>query len=356
MLGMVSVSVGVCVCVDVLSVWRLFGFWAGVDVWCYIYYYIIHILLLYTYTIIYILYSSYSSVLYSSSSYSSVLSSSSVYIIILYLIFCLYSSLLYLLPYPPLLFILLDPYLIFYHSSSDLISSPSHSSHHSFYILLPHSSSLISYSILLQIHLSFILYLSVLTYTYLYSRLIPNNSTPHKLSEGCLEWCSFISWGSCLRFRVLVSCGCLTLGVIIYYYYILYYTYTIILYIIHILLLYIIHYIILYILYIILYYTLILSPIPFLSFSSSFPLFCSPLPISSSNIHSILVGTYIYLFIFNSSPPLLLPIPILPIFYSQHHTSTILFFSFPVILSFSSHLIHSISRLKRNNTSILCLG
>jgi hypothetical protein len=37
--------------------------------------------------------------------------------------------------------------------------------------------------------------LSVLTYTYLYSSiiLIPNNSTPHKLSEGCLEWCSFIS-------------------------------------------------------------------------------------------------------------------------------------------------------------------
>jgi hypothetical protein len=34
--------------------------------------------------------------------------------------------------------------------------------------------------------------LSVLTYTYLYSSSFPDNSTPHKLSEGCLEWCSFI--------------------------------------------------------------------------------------------------------------------------------------------------------------------
>jgi hypothetical protein len=34
--------------------------------------------------------------------------------------------------------------------------------------------------------------LSVLTYTYLYSFILQNNLTPHKLSEGCLEWCSFI--------------------------------------------------------------------------------------------------------------------------------------------------------------------
>jgi len=41
---------------------------------------------------------------------------------------------------------------------------------------------------------SFILYLSILIYIYLYSRLI-NNFTPHVLSEACLEWCSFICVG-----------------------------------------------------------------------------------------------------------------------------------------------------------------
>jgi hypothetical protein len=57
--------------------------------------------------------------------------------------------------------------------------------------------SLFFYSSPLPNH-TFILYLSVLTYTYLYSIFLilshlPNNLTPHKLSEGCLEWCSFIS-------------------------------------------------------------------------------------------------------------------------------------------------------------------
>jgi hypothetical protein len=93
------------------------------------------------------------------------------------------------------------------------------------------------------IYLLFILYLSVLTYGYLYliQYSFPppssqsNNLTPHKLSEGCLEWCSFIcvvfgiglclSW--CSRFWAFdIRCLC---------YYILY-TY----YIIHILLLYLI--------------------------------------------------------------------------------------------------------------------
>ena len=48
---------------------------------------------------------------------------------------------------------------------------------------------------------SFILYLSILIYVYLYSFLI-NKLTPHILSEACLEWCSFI----CVVFGVLGVC------------------------------------------------------------------------------------------------------------------------------------------------------
>jgi hypothetical protein len=48
---------------------------------------------------------------------------------------------------------------------------------------------------------SFILYLSILIYTYLYSFLI-NKLTPHILSEACLEWCSFI----CVVFGSGVVC------------------------------------------------------------------------------------------------------------------------------------------------------
>jgi hypothetical protein len=84
---------------------------------------------------------------------------------------------------------------------------------------------------------------------------------------------------------------------IIHYYilYIIYYTYTIII-------LYIITY---YIIHILLLYTILLSPsshpILFL-FSSSLLLFYHPIPSFPSHplIHSILVGTYIYLFIFLS--------------------------------------------------------
>jgi hypothetical protein len=55
--------------------------------------------------------------------------------------------------------------------------------------------------------ISFILYLSILIYAYLYLirififpfHLPLNNLTPHILSEGCLEWCSFI----CVVFHVL---------------------------------------------------------------------------------------------------------------------------------------------------------
>jgi hypothetical protein len=56
--------------------------------------------------------------------------------------------------------------------------------------------------------------LSVLTYTYLYSSSsLPtshlNHLTPHKLSEGCLEWCSFI----CVVFGSGLSLGLCWAGV-----------------------------------------------------------------------------------------------------------------------------------------------
>jgi hypothetical protein len=73
--------------------------------------------------------------------------------------------------------------------------------------------------------------------------------------------------------------------VLLYIYY--YYTYTIILYIIY-------------------YYTILFS-------SQSFPIFSSHSP--HPNIHSILVGTYIYLFIFYQDIPLPLP-----------HLSSLLFY------------------------------
>jgi hypothetical protein len=185
----------------------------------YIYYY-------YTYTIYYIilfssslplfiLFSSYSS---SSSSLPSLLSSSSS---ILYLLFCLYSSLL-ILP------------------SSSL---PNHT--HSFYTCR---------------------YLHIL----IYILSLKNNLTPHKLSEGCLEWCSFICVVFGLRLRCVglmsidLSCWC----------YIINYT--------------------------LLSYTILSSP--YLLFQSTrlspnhLSVFSHPLILP--NIHSILVGTYIYLFIF----------------------------------------------------------
>ena len=169
---------------------------------------------------------------------------------LLYLI--LYSSLLSFSPLPslPLLF----------SSSSDLSSfSPSSS----------YSSPLLFWSIFLYNHPiyllfflpslllpSFKVYVSVLTYTYLYSLLI-NNSTPHKLTDGNVEWCSAYLYRVVFWAGVRLSwCWCfvlmLTYGVILYYilyYTIIYYTYTytIIPYIIYcILLYYIIYYIIIY--------------------------------------------------------------------------------------------------------------
>jgi hypothetical protein len=75
------------------------------------------------------------------------------------------------------------------------------------------SSSLPLHLSSLPIFPSYIHSILVGTYIYLFIfflSLIPifpifkNNLTPHKLSEGCLEWCSFISIGlCCLAFDVL---------------------------------------------------------------------------------------------------------------------------------------------------------
>jgi hypothetical protein len=124
----------------------------------------IHILI-YTYTIIYYTYTilQFSSLLlFSSSPLSSHLSSSFPTILPSYIHSILVGTYIYL--------------FIFFHPH--LLISP----------LLPNHWIPI-----------FILYLSVLTYGYLYysDPLPPNNSTPHKLSEGCLEWWMVISIGLC---------------------------------------------------------------------------------------------------------------------------------------------------------------
>ena len=156
---------------------------------------------------------------------------------------------------------------------------------------------------------------SILVGTYIYLFIfqsISNNLTPHKLSEGCLEWCSFISmclcfdparsigvdgWGVwcvfvCSRF-CLSWCSSFWAGgwwfrfwafdIRCLCYYILYYTYTII---IHIL-----YYYILYYYYYILYYIILYSSS--FSSSSSLPSFLLPL-ISFILYLSVLTYTYLY--------------------------------------------------------------
>jgi hypothetical protein len=130
--------------------------------------------------------------------------------------------------------------------------------------------------------------------------MFQDNLTPHKLSEGCLEWCSFISIWFCLElvfwfwFELVLTCGvCVIIHytlLYIYYYYtiIIYYTYTILLYLIQ-------------------YSSLLLSFFQYSSFPFSSLIYLPSSQYSSfhsSTIphnHSILVGTYIYLFIL--SPP-----------------------------------------------------
>jgi hypothetical protein len=104
------------------------------------------------------------------------------YILLLLYLYYYYIIHYYILYYTYTIILLL--YTILFSSSSHLSSS------FPFF-----SSSVLSSPI-------FILYLSVLTYTYLYSSLLPNPPnpnttilTPHKLSEGCLEWWMVISIG-----------------------------------------------------------------------------------------------------------------------------------------------------------------
>ena len=106
---------------------------------------------------------------------------------ILYLI--LYSSSL-LIYFPPILFSFPSssylPFLFYSSSSSQSFSSPS-SSHHPIQSIRV-GSSLCLFMFNPDLFLSsFILYLSVLTYTYLYSSRFPKYLTPHVLSEWMVE-------------------------------------------------------------------------------------------------------------------------------------------------------------------------
>jgi len=243
------------------------------------------------------------------------------YIIIYYILYIIsYTTIIYCYYY----------ILLYYTYYTILFLFSSSSSSHLFFYLLLSSSVLFIYplfflflpnplihSILpLLIPPIFKVYLSVLTYTYLYSIYLisshlPNHSilvgtrirlfiffkpthlnhlTPHVLSEWMVEvWCVY-------KYVVL--------DYILLLLYIIYYTYTIIIhYIIHTLY---------YILYIILYSSVLLFLPNYLFPSWSLP--SHLFPPSPSNlffpsspllnhpplfIQSILVGTYIYLFIFN---------------------------------------------------------
>jgi hypothetical protein len=209
--GLMSIGIGLFVWCSVLVGGYLCSelvFWF--DIRCYIvyytyyilyiilYYYIIYYLILYYYILYYTLlfFCLYSSLL--------ILQFYPPLLFILldpYLIFCLYSSLLIILQfYSSLLFILLDPYLIFYLSFPSNVFSSSHLSS-SFPIpftsfpLLPNIHSILVgtyiylFILFSSILLSFILYLSVLGYTYLYSNPNQNNLTPHVLSEWMVEVC-----------------------------------------------------------------------------------------------------------------------------------------------------------------------
>jgi hypothetical protein len=302
----------------------VFMFWAGVHVWCYIVYYYYYtyytIIILYLiYYIVYIILFLPSPLPYSSLLLCSILlfPISTIPIFILYLSVLTYTY-LYSFFYSPLLFsylllsssplpniqsILVGTYiylfiffpiffLIFFHSFHPLPSFP---------LFLP-NPSIPSQPSVLPPTPHFILYLSVLTYTYLYSshsRIIwPRTFYRSGWLRCVVRICGVFWWMvEVCRFELVSG---LTLGVTIINYILLYYYYIII----HILLLY--YYTLLYY-YCYTYYILYSSPPNHLPFSySPHPILCSVLPFSSL-IHSILVGTYIYLFI------LFLPVPLLPI-------------------------------------------
>jgi hypothetical protein len=155
------------------------------DIRCYIIYYILLHIIYYTYIILLYTLLFFCSIFSS----SSVLSSSSVYII-------------RFLSY--LLFILLEPYLILYTPLlilSHLLSPLIPISHPSFLSITSSLSHLPLQSPSSQYSFYTCRYLHILIY------ILPNPKylTPHKLSEGCLEWCSFISIWFCLMFRAGVD-------------------------------------------------------------------------------------------------------------------------------------------------------
>jgi hypothetical protein len=126
--------------------------------------------------------------------------------------------------------------------------------------------------------------------------------TPHVLSEGCLEWCSFICvvFGVIVRYSTVFHTNPKRIGVcasVLGYYYIIIYYYIIHYYYI---LYYYYYYSILYITVILLLYTYTLLFLIYLpsSLSPSHPLIYSPLSIHSPPSFilylSILIYTYLY--------------------------------------------------------------
>jgi hypothetical protein len=141
-----------------------------------------------------------------------------------------------------------------------------------------------------------------------------------------LSWCSVLSWCLCvvlyIIIHIILSYTIIILILlylihtyIILYYTILYYTYYIIYYILYYTYTIIYYTILLLYYYYILYYTLLFfcslpNTLPLLIYSIfySHPLLFPSPPSILPNIHSILVGTYIYLFIlFCSLPKYLTP-------------------------------------------------
>ena len=233
------------------------SFWAGVDVWCiylYYYYYYIHY-----YIILYLIHYYI------------------LYIYIIYTILFLFRSYLF--------FLSLLPQSIF----PSPLPLP--------IFLFPSSNNRI---------LSFKVYVSALTYGYLYSPNIPDlsNFWPRMFyRSGWLRCVGFnvcvfgsgyvLSWYSVFRTDVDVWCY-IVYYIIYYYYYILYYT----------LLIFWSSPLLSYLLFpssSFPIFSFLFSSVPIYSSSSSLPNIHSLLLLLLHNIHSIRVGTYLRLFMFSSS-------------------------------------------------------
>ena len=152
--------------------------------------------------------------------------------------------------------------------------------------------------------------------------------TPHVLSDGSLEWCSFNVCG--VRFERLSFVLMLTCGVIYYYilYYYILYIYYYILYIVHTLL-YIIH------IHILLLYLILYSPSP--SSHSSFPPFLFSLLslLFLILLYSSFLLIYLPFYSTPSSSPLFqYSLPSLPSSLSQSSSSLLSLLSFYSFQSF----------------------